>query len=277
MQLRNYPHKVDSDFKQSKSLDSTIASLATQTIPQVGLGCFRMQDSVGMMRSSLTSFLRLSTTHSIIRWFFPNHDEAGNAGGTARTILVAVNHAPLFGPTRTVAKARCRLCYGLSLLSAATPMFFIGEEVGSQQPYRFDSFIDHRENIIGLRNGIGGSMFHFYQDLISLRKRLESIRSHNINILHKSNRNLVIAFKRWSGNQEVIVVASLNNSAFSNGYTVLKDTTAISNTSWKEVFNSDSAFYDGENIGNNGKAIQVTNNRLSVVLPANGFVVFVRQ
>jgi 1,4-alpha-glucan branching enzyme len=127
-------------------------------------------------------------------------------------------------------------------------MFFVGEEVGAQQPYRFDDFIDHRENIIGLRNGIGGSMFHFYQDLISLRKRLDSIRSHNIDILHQSNSNRVIAFKRWTGNQEVIVVASLNNSAFSNGYTVWKDTTAIPNASWKEIFNSDSAFYGGENI-----------------------------
>ncbi|KAF1835677.1 glycoside hydrolase [Decorospora gaudefroyi] len=212
------------------------------------------------------------------RVVFPeSHDEAGNAEGTARTILVAVNHAPVFGPTRTVAEARCRLCYGLSLLSAATPMFFMGEEVGAQQPYKYEGFIHHREDIIGLRDGIGASMFHFYRDLISLRKRLASIRSHNIDVLHQSNSNRVIAFKRWSGNEEVIVVGSLNNSAFSNGYTVWKDATAIPNGTWKEVFNSDSAFYGGQNIGNYGQAIQVTTNRLNVVLPANSFVVFVKQ
>ncbi|KAJ9656962.1 hypothetical protein H2201_008324 [Coniosporium apollinis] len=78
-------------------------------------------------------------------------------------------------------------------------------------------------------------------------------------------------------NEEVIVVGSLNNSAFSNGYTLWKDATAIPNASWKEVFNSDSAFYGGQNIGNYGQAIQVTDNRLNVVLPANGFVVLVKQ
>ncbi|EON67075.1 hypothetical protein W97_06192 [Coniosporium apollinis CBS 100218] len=212
------------------------------------------------------------------RVVFPeSHDEAGNAGGTARTIVVAVGHAPVYGPTRTVAEARCRLCYGLSLLSAATPMFFMGEEVGAQKPYTFDNFVHHREDITGLRDGIGGFMFRFYQELISLRKELASIRSRNIDILHQSNSNRVIAFKRWSGNEEVIVVGSLNNSAFSNGYTVWKDATAIPNASWKEVFNSDSAFYGGQNIGNYGQAIQVTDNRLNVVLPANGFVVLVKQ
>lgn len=94
---------------------------------------------------------------------FPeSHDEAGNAGGTARTIVVAVGHAPVYGPTRTVAEARCCLCYGLSLLSAATPMFFMGEEVGAQKPYKFDNFVHYREDITGLRDGIGGFMFRFY-------------------------------------------------------------------------------------------------------------------
>ncbi|KAH7397134.1 glycoside hydrolase superfamily [Pyrenochaeta sp. MPI-SDFR-AT-0127] len=96
-----------------------------------------------------------------------SRDEAGNAGGPARTIVVAVNHAPLFGPTRTVAKARYVLCYGLSLLSAATPVFFMGEEVGAQQPYRYNNFLHRREDIIALRDGIGRPMFHFFKDLIS--------------------------------------------------------------------------------------------------------------
>ena len=86
-------------------------------------------------------------------------------------------------------------------------------------------------------------MFRFYQDLITLSRRLRSIRSHNIDILHQSNANRVIAFKRWSGDEEVIVVASLNNAAFANGYVVQKDLLAIPNAGWKEIFNSDAAIY----------------------------------
>ena len=41
--------------------------------------------------------------------FHESHDEAGNAGGTARTIVTAVNGAPLFGATRVAAEARCSL------------------------------------------------------------------------------------------------------------------------------------------------------------------------
>ena len=42
--------------------------------------------------------------------FHESHDEAGNAGGTARTIAVEVNNAPLAGPTRSWAEARSRVC-----------------------------------------------------------------------------------------------------------------------------------------------------------------------
>ena len=77
----------------------------------------------------------LYDTHSNQVVFHESHDEAGNAPGAARTIRVAVNGAPLFGATRTAAEARSRLCFGLSLLSAGTPMFFMGEEIGAQRQY----------------------------------------------------------------------------------------------------------------------------------------------
>jgi 1,4-alpha-glucan branching enzyme len=144
--------------------------------------------------------------------FHESHDEAGNAEGTARTITVAVNNAPLFGPTRQWAEARARVCFGLSLLSAGTPMFFMGEEAAQKkyvQQFRFP------------KGGYSGEKraparpVQFYQDLLSLNRRLRSIRTQNIDILHQSNENRIIAFKRWTGNEEVIIVASLNNAPFS--------------------------------------------------------------
>ncbi len=209
--------------------------------------------------------------------FHESHDEAGNAGGTARTIVVAVNSAPLVDTTRIWAEARSRVCFGLSLLSAGTPMFFMGEEVGAQKPYTFNNFLPNREDILGERAGNGKALFRFYQDLITLSRRLHSIRSTNIDILHQSNPNQVIAFKRWSGGEEVIIAASLNNTSFANGYVIEKDLLSIPNAAWKEIFNSDAAIYGGRNMGNWGAIILSSQGRLNVVIPASGFVMFVKQ
>ena len=73
--------------------------------------------------------------------YHESHDEAGNAGGTVRTLVCAVNGAPLYATTRDYAEARCRVAVGLSLLSAGTPMFFMGEETGAQKPYRYNDFM----------------------------------------------------------------------------------------------------------------------------------------
>ena len=209
--------------------------------------------------------------------FHESHDEAGNAGGTARTISVAVNGAALVGETRRWAEARSRLVFGLSLLSAGTPMFFMGEETGAAKLYKYNSFLASREDIVGLREGEGKSLFRYYQDLITLGKRLRSIRSQNIDILHHSNSNRVIAFKRWSGDEQIIIVASFNDRSFNDGYVIEKDALGIPSAGWKEVFNSDAAVYGGHNVGNYGSIVGSTPGRLTVVVPAVGFVVFVKQ
>ena len=209
--------------------------------------------------------------------FHESHDEAGNAGGTARTMVTAVNGAPLVDATRLAAEARSRTCFGLSLLSAGTPMFFMGEEVGAQKRYRYDDFLSHREDIVGERAGYGKALFRFYQDLISLSRRLRSIRSHNIDILHQNNSNRVVVFKRWSGDEQVLIAASLNNTCFANGYVIEKDLLAIPDGGWKEIFSSDAALYGGQNMGNGGATIFSHQGRLNMVIPANGFVLLVKQ
>jgi 1,4-alpha-glucan branching enzyme len=155
--------------------------------------------------------------------FHKSHDEAGNAGSTARTLRTAVNHARLEGETRVVAEARSRVAFGLSVLSAGTPMFFM------------------------------------------------------VDILWQSSADRVLAFKRWSGDEEVIIFASLNNRPFDQGYTISKDLLGIPNAGWKEIFNSDAAIYGGHNVGNAGATIASSDARLNVKIPANGFVLFVKQ
>jgi 1,4-alpha-glucan branching enzyme len=206
-----------------------------------------------------------------------SHDEAGNAPGTARTTVVAVNGAPLIDATRSFAEARARVCFGLSLLSAGTPMFFMGEEVGAQQCYRYNDFMTHREDILGERARDGRLVYEFYRDLITLLGLLPSVRSHNIDILHQRNDNRVIAFKRWDRDEQIIVAASLNNRAYEDGYVVRKDELAIPDCGWKEIFNSDSQAYGGHNVGNRGATLWSSSGALALRIPANGFVVLAKH
>ena len=256
-------------FYHSLIGDSDMAGDRPRLLKQAGYG-----GNEPLKMDGFSGALYNSSYNQVV--FHESHDEAGNAGGTARTMVTAVNGF-LFDNTRPWAEARSRVCFGFSLLSAATPMFFMGEEIGAQKQYTYNNFVLNREDILGERIGNGKQLFRYYQELISLSRQLRSIRSHNIDILHQSNANRVLAFKRWSGNEEVIIVASLNNTAFSNGYVIQKDMLAIPDARWKEIFNSDAAIYGGQNTGNYGASIWSHQGSLNVMIPANGFVVFVKQ
>jgi hypothetical protein len=164
-----------------------------------------------------------------------SHDEAGNAGGTQRTIVCAVNGAPLVGATRTYAEARCRVAFGLSLLSAGTPMFFMGEEVGADKPYRFNDFLQNREDLAAERASTGARLFCYYQDLIRFSRRHPATRSQDIDIIHVIGGNRLIAFTRSAGSEKLLIVASLRNQPFLDGYVIQTDPWRLPEGSWREI------------------------------------------
>jgi 1,4-alpha-glucan branching enzyme len=209
--------------------------------------------------------------------YHESHDEAGNAGGSLRTAKAAVNDAPLIGATRDAAEARCRVAAGLTLLSAATPMFFMGEEIVAQKLYRFDNVASAKEDLRGERCGAGARMFRFYQDLIRLAKGNRAVRSRSIDVVHAEDENRVIAFTRRDGTSDVLVVASFNNRPFADGYVIWSDPSRLPAGHWREMFNSDAAIYGGGDVGNSGAALPCVNGQIEVRLPANGLVVFQRQ
>ena len=208
------------------------------------------------------------------------HDEAGNSSyrengqdvHSARTIMVAVNNAPLIGETRRLAEARVHFAAGVTLLGPAPPMFFMGEEVGAWQPYRYDDFINFREDFPGLRAGAGANLFRFYQELIRLRLAYPALRSHAIDILHVHDANRVLAFRRWEGEQDIMVVASLNNHDFAAGYRIQHP---AADGSWQEIFNSDAREYGGSGLTNAG-TIEAAHGSFTALLPANSVLVFER-
>jgi 1,4-alpha-glucan branching enzyme len=217
--------------------------------------------------------LTASGNHKVV--YESSHDEAGNDPSTERTILVAVNGAPLVGDTRRYAEARCRFACGMSMLSAATPMFLMGDEVGAQKAYTYNKFNEEKEDLEGLRRGTGAFLFRFYQDVIRFRLGAPGLRSHNIDVVAADNGARLLAFRRWDAVSEYLVVASLNNAPFDSPEYTLNHP-ALGSAGWRECFNSDSAAYGGDNIGNRGATLRSGNGSLGVIVPANGFVVLQR-
>jgi len=203
-----------------------------------------------------------------------SHDDCGNRDGSARTIVLAVNGAQLVGDTRSWAEARLRFSAGMALLSAGTPMFFMGEEIGAQKPYRYDSFLQNREDILGDAHGSGAHLFAYFKALIRFSIDNPAIRSRNIDVGFTDNANRIIAFHRWDEAGEYLVAGCLANAAFAGGTWLHTD--RLANFAWTEIFNSDSAEYGGWNVGNAGGTLQAENGALKAVLPAAGVVVFRR-
>ena len=98
--------------------------------------------------------------------------------------------------------------------------------------------------------GDGAKMFLYYQDLIHFSSRHTATRSQEIDIIHALGENRLIAFTRSAGADYLLVVASLRNQPFLDGYIIQTDASRLPDGSWREVFNSDAANYGGNNIGN---------------------------
>jgi 1,4-alpha-glucan branching enzyme len=182
-----------------------------QLLRQAGFG-----DGRPLAMSIFAGALQTSGRAKIV--YSESHDDCGNREGSARTIVVAVDGAPLLGDTRYWAEARARFAAAMMLLSAGTPMFFMGEEIGAQKPYRYSDFLMNREDILGEAARNGAKIFRCYRDLIDLSLNHSAIRSRNIDvpIVHDANR--VVAFHRWDDRGEFFIAGSLANAAYKSGY-----------------------------------------------------------
>ncbi len=255
------------DFYHHLSGDTDKGSDYAKLIKTAGLG-----DNRPLAVDYFAGAFGSSGDHTVV--YSESHDEAGNASFSGRTIQVAVNRAPLLGETRRFAENRSRVASGLTMLSAGIPMFFMGEEVGFQKDYHFDNFLDNREDFSGEKDGNGRYLFRYYQDLIRLRKENDALHSPNKEVVYTYNDNRVMAFRRWYGQQDFLVIASLNDTPFANGYGI--NSSRLPDGQWREVFNSDSAYYNGNNVGNAGGTVQSSNGYINTVVPANGVLVLQR-
>jgi 1,4-alpha-glucan branching enzyme len=187
-------------------------------------------------------------------------------------VAIAANNdtPPPTGELRRVAEARVRLVAGMTLLSAGTPMFLMGEEIGAVKAFTYDGFLENREDLLGERNGAGRFLFRFYRDLIRLRRRHSTFTTANIETVFVHNADRVVVFRRWKGPEHYLVIATLNDFGWPDGYQVASPAVATGN--WREIFSSDLEAYDGTGVTNEGE-IAVVDGKITVKVPARGFIV----
>ena len=94
-------------------------------------------------------------------------------------------------------------------------------------------------------------------------------------MVHSHDDDRVLAFRRWLGLENYLVLASLNNHPFqSPAYSFTSH--RLGQESWREIFNSNAASFGGDNLGNGGAVLRSGADGLTVVLPANSVLVFER-
>jgi len=182
------------------------------------------------------------------------------------------------------ARSRSRVATGLLLTAPGIPMLFMGQEFLEDKQFSDDP---NSGNLIwwaGLEGADKAMADHlrFTADLIRLRWRQPAFCDGSVRAHYVNNVDRVLAFHRWQegfGN-DIVVAACLRESTFW-GYRI----GFPSMGEWLEVFNSD--VYDNWVnpivAGNHGSvwANAVPMHGLpasaSIVIPANGIVVFARN
>jgi 1,4-alpha-glucan branching enzyme len=164
------------------------------------------------------------------------------------------------------------------------PQLFMGEEFLEDKQWDDDPKGPTLIGWNGLNSGDKSmaDYLRFTQDIIKLRWRQPALRGDNVRVFHVHKQNRVIAFHRWleGEGRDVIVVASLNESTW-NDYQI----GLPFDGQWLEIFNSD--VYDNwvnPIVAGNGGAIEASGGPMhgfkassSIVIPANGLVVFARN
>jgi 1,4-alpha-glucan branching enzyme len=124
-----------------------------------------------------------------------------------------------------------------------------------------------------MRQGEGRHLFRFYRDLIRLRRRHHSLATPNIEIVCAHNADRLLAFRRWKGPEQYLVVATLSDTGWPDGYALPFE--RAGSDRWREIFSSDAEAYAGDGVSNELE-LEGKDDQLRVKVPARGFVVLRR-
>lgn len=162
-------------------------------------------------------------------------------------------------------------------------MLFMGQEILEDKQWSDNPADGLMPWWAGLEGGDRAMVDHlrFTSEMIALRKREPALRGEPVRVFHVHNDNRVLAFHRWleGEGRDVIVVVSLREETwwdYAIGFP--------GSGRWIETFNSD--VYDnwvnpmvagnGGQVWAGGPPMHGMPTSTSVVIPANGFCVFVQ-
>ncbi|HEY2912333.1 MAG TPA: alpha amylase C-terminal domain-containing protein [Candidatus Angelobacter sp.] len=183
------------------------------------------------------------------------------------------------------AQGRSRFATGLLLTAPGIPQLFMGQEFLEDKPWNWDPAVSaNLLNWDGLNSGRDTAMVNhlrFTQDLIHVRWNQPALREGSVRAFHVHNQDRVIAFHRWieGRGHDVIVVATLVEDSWFNypiGFPAQGP--------WREIFNSDvyqdwvnpQVVGNGGGISASGPPLHGFQTSASIVIPANGVVVFAK-
>jgi 1,4-alpha-glucan branching enzyme len=182
------------------------------------------------------------------------------------------------------ARSRSRVATGLLLTAPGIPQLFMGQEFLEDKPWSDNPDDGLHVFFDGLTGSDPAMRDHlrFTRELIALRRRLPALNGEGVRAFLHHNLDRVLAFQRWveGVGEDVVVVASLNEFTF-HSYVV----GFPGSGRWQEVFNSDvyDHFVNPIVSGNGGQVFADGPGEhglpfsASIVVPANGILVFARQ
>jgi len=187
-------------------------------------------------------------------------------------------------PRSWYARSRSRVAEALLLTAPGIPQIFMGQEFLEEKQWSDNPSSPYLIDWAGAGGADPAMVNHlrFSQDLIRLRWTQPALRSACVRAFHVHNENRVLAFHRWieEEGRDVVVVASLCESTYDDYMLGFPGPGR-----WLEVFNSD--VYDNwvnPLVAGNGGAVEANGGPMhgfgasaSVVIPANGVVVFARD
>ena len=182
------------------------------------------------------------------------------------------------------ARSRARVATGILLTAPGIPMLFMGQEILEDKQWSDNPGDGLMCYWAGLQSGDTSMVNHlrFTSDLVALRRHHPALRGEMVHAYYVHNSNRLLAFHRWLDGigRDVVVVVSLNESTWWN-----YELGFPGGGQWLEVFNSD--VYDNwvnPQVAGNGGQIQANGGPLNglpasatIVIPANGIVVFARD
>ena len=191
--------------------------------------------NLGAVRDSLLNTYNGDPFQRLI--YVETHDTAGNDGARLPARIDAAD------PTSYAARKRAMLSAGLLLTAPGVPMLFMGQEMLEDT-----KFVSQPAPLDWTKASTHSEVLAFYKDIIRLRRNLDGnsagLRGRNITVTHlnESPGNKVLAYRRWSGpNDDVMVVVNFGATRYTRYDIGVPDAGP-----WKARLDSDTTRYGAD-------------------------------